>query len=720
MADSDKIFEDLLNRGHSAAWERDWEQAKTWYRRALEKNPDHLVALSNLGLAYYELGEYDEALKIYLQHAKKAPEDPVPFEKLGQIYEKKGKSEKAVKYALYAGELYVKIREINRAIENWVRATRNDPQNLQAHSRLALVYERLGQKQQAVREYLIIASLYQHNNDQENAIRSVEHALALMPDNQKAQRASELLKTGELLPFPILSPEALSEAEREQPASIMDTGEHLVTAGADPIQETHHMALRILADTLFEESALDTQQSETASHRGIQGIMEGARNLISRPTDHGRITAHLRQALEMQTTGEEVHAAEDLEKAITAGLTNPAAFFELGYLRAQEARLESAIRALQKAAPYQEYSLAAHLLLGQLYRKMERVTEAAQEYLLALRVADMLTLTDNQWKVIDQLYEPIIETLKKQTELQVNVQICENIEGLLIRKDWRNHLVEVRERLNAGSQSGQLTPLAEMVTHTESGNLVDALNKIYQLAREGHSRSAMEEAFFVLQLTPGYLPLHTYVGDMLYKEGQVEDAVNKYIIVARTYEARNEPDRAIEVYRRIIELVPMADTPRRGLISQLLTMGKNEEAISETMNLADVYYHLADLEHARSTYLEGLNIANQSSIASTRQVQILHLIADIDIQSLNWRQALRLFEQIRSIAPSDEEARYRLIDLNMRLEQQSRATAELDNYLAYLEKNGKGKQALGFLNKLKQENAGWSEWLNPRVSQLTS
>jgi hypothetical protein len=98
----------------------------------------------------------------------------------------------------------------------------------------------------------------------------------------------------------------------------------------------------------------------------------------------------------------------------------------------------------------------------------------------------------------------------------------------------------------------------------------------------------------------------------------------------------------------------------------------------------------------------------------------LHLIADIDIQSLNWRQALRLFEQIRSIAPSDEEARYRLIDLNMRLEQQSRATAELDNYLAYLEKNGKGKQALGFLNKLKQENAGWSEWLNPRVSQLTS
>jgi tetratricopeptide (TPR) repeat protein len=118
--------------------------------------------------------------------------------------------------------------------------------------------------------------------------------------------------------------------------------------------------------------------------------------------------------------------------------------------------------------------------------------------------------------------------------------------------------------------------------------------------------------------------------------------------------------------------------------------------------------------------MQALDIASQNDLPAHKQVQILHLIADIDMQSLNWRKALQLFEQIRRITPDDDSARYRLIDLNMRLGQKEQAVSELDNYLAYLERNNKTRQAVAFLKKLDKENISWGDWLSPRINRFSS
>jgi tetratricopeptide (TPR) repeat protein len=719
MVVKEDSFRELMNHGHSAAWEKNWEEAVTWYSRALEKMPNQPNALANLGLAYYELRRWDEALRVYLQYAKEIKDDPMPLEKLGQIYEKKGMPEEAARLAFSAGELCLKTREIKRAIENWERTTKHDPGNLQAHARMALVYERMGKKQEAVREYLIIASLYQHNDDHENAILAVDHALAQVPESQEAQRAKEMINDGEPLPMPARSSEINNEMTNKSQKSVQKTGE-LRLKEEDPILETHQRALKSLADILFEEREMNTKPPERSSHRGIQTIVEGARSLFSRPVDHNRIILHLGQALELRTTGDNSQAAEDLEKAINAGLSDPAAIFELGYLRVLENRLESAIRTLQKVSHHQDYSLATRLLLGKIYQKMGRLAEASEEYLSALRLADKETVNEKQAREIDQQYGLVKETITQNSDKDANAQFCKNVEELFMRKDWRKKIEETREQLNAQAVDGQLLPLAEIITQSGDTDFVQALNKIYQIANAGYSRSALEEAFFLMQSTPGYLPLHTYVGDLLLMQGQMEDAITKYIVTARTYETRNEPDQAIDIYHRVIELIPMADTPRRHLIALLIALGNHSDALVETLNLADVYYHLADLEEARKTYMDALDIAGKGNFPVSRHVGILHSIADIDMQSLKWRQALELFGHICKIAPDDEEARYRLVDLNMRLGQQDQAVSEVDNYLAYLERNNETKKAVAFLKKLEKENSTWGVWINPRVSRLIS
>jgi tetratricopeptide (TPR) repeat protein len=203
MAGNPEAFQQAMNQGHSAAWDQNWERAAAFYRQAISADPNSSQALASLGLALIELQEFEEALACYQKAARVAPEDPIPLEKVAQLSERLGKLEIASQAALRAAELYLKNRDANKAIENWERVTRLDPENLPAHSRLAMVFERLGEKHRAVKEYLAVASLMQSRGDPEKAYQAVKKAIEILPENEEARQALNLLKDFKPLPRPV-------------------------------------------------------------------------------------------------------------------------------------------------------------------------------------------------------------------------------------------------------------------------------------------------------------------------------------------------------------------------------------------------------------------------------------------------------------------------------------------------------------------------------------
>jgi len=194
------------------------------------------------------------------------------------------------------------------------------------------------------------------------------------------------------------------------------------------------------------------------------------------------------------------------------------------------------------------------------------------------------------------------------------------------------------------------------------------------------------------------------MGELLVRQGLVQDAIAKLLAVARTYNTRGETHRAVDVYRRIIDFAPMDLAARNLLIGQLISMGQITDAINEYMELADIYYSLADLDMTRKTYSDALRLAQTSRLDRSWRVQVLHRMADIDLQSLDWRQALRIFEQIRTLEPNDEKSRSSLIELNFRLGQEHNGLAELDDFLRHLASTGQRKKAQSFLEDLVREN----------------
>ena len=702
MSGRQDLFQQAMNQGHSAAWDQMWDRAANFYRQALEEFPDHPQALTNLGLALYEMQSYEEALACYQRAAQASPGDPLPEEKVAQLFERLGNLEQASKASFKAAELYLKNRDVNKAIENWGRVTRLEPESLPAHTRLAMVFERMGEKQKAVHEYLAAASLLQSAGDLEKAVSAVNQAMKILPNSKEVVEALALLRDFKQLPKPSrprggTAPLRMAQVRKLEAPKQKDQPE----LTQDPILQARQRALTGLADMLFE--SLDEEPKGQNPRLGLQSIMRGASSR-GRPLDRTKVVLHVGQVVDLQTRERFAEAIEELNRAMEAGLESGAAYFDLGYLNVQTGNPEAAIPHLQIAVKHPDFTLGARLLLGDLHYQKQQLKEASIEYLEALKAADSQVVDKSRADDLRQLYEPLIEAHRQQADASAQERICDNVRELLLRPDWRDHLIRARQQLPSQEDGHTPIPLAEILTEANSGTVVESLNTIYELSQQGMLRSAMEEAFYALQHAPTYLPLHNYIGEILLKENRVQDACAKLMMVAHTYSARGEPQRAIDLYQHIIELSPMDMNARNHLIELLIEQDKDEAAIQQYLLLAEMYYSLADLEMARKTYTDALRFAQQSKVDRSWRVKILHHMADVDLQSLDWRQALRLFEQIRTLQPDDEKSRSNLIELNFRLGQETQALGELDNFIAFLNSTGQKEKIITFLQGLIQEN----------------
>jgi tetratricopeptide (TPR) repeat protein len=684
MSPSEEAFQKALNDGHSAAWDQDWTKAAACYRRALQEAPDQPRALNSLGLALYQLGEFTEALQVYQQVARLSADDPVPLEKVAQISERLGEIGSAVDAAMNAAESFLRQRDIEKAIENWSRVTELRPEQALAHSRLATAHEHLGHKQRAVTEYLAVAGLLQRAGKADKAQEIVRKAAQLLPSSPEARQAMSLLRTGQLLPQPVRAKGGTGALRLEKVKQLQKPKED-EAAPLDPISEASNKALTKLAEILFDYSDDSPSGRE---RRGLAAIMKGTGQLSMRNAEQTKVVLHLGQAIDAQATGQDATAADEL------------------------------IRHLAHAVQHRDYGLGARLLLGEILFKKGLYQDASLEYLQALRLADASTVPEAQADEIREQYEPFIDTQQAQKDADISRRLCDNVRELLTRTDWREQVHRTRAETPRVEESAAFAPLAEVMLAAQSSGVVESINRVHQLARAGSLRSAMDEAYDAVQRAPNYLPLHSLMADLLMQEGRVPEAIDKLSVVAHAYGVRGEVAQASKLWRRIIELAPMDMSARSHLIELLMARGQVDKAIEQYLELADAYYRLADLDMARKTYTAALRVVQQSDADRAWNVHILQRMADIDMQRLDWKQAVRVYEQIRTLRPDDQAVRRQLLKLYTRMAQPQQTTAELENFLSYLEANGKADEAVPFLEDLAREHEDQHMFRRALAAQL--
>jgi tetratricopeptide (TPR) repeat protein len=697
MAGNRKTFEEAMQDGAQAAWSKNWSEAITAYRRALTEFPNDVNALTSLGDAYLGAGQFEAALGPYQRVSESTPDDPTVYERIGEILEKLGREKPASQAYLASAERYLSQQQTaHLASERWHDAVRVWPDNLQAHVKLLQYYQKQRQVREAVGECLTLARIYGAQGQNDYAIQVCQHGLKLAPQDAEVSAILERLRRGEPIGAEPEEPELLQvepddlfgSLEGTMDASMLDFGAALggepEEERGSPIEITRQKALSDLAESFFEE--------EVAAPPGVVPKLSKA-----------EIDGLIGRAIDFQTRGKVDEAIDAYEKVAEAGAERVAVSFNLGLLYQEKLRFDEAIAQFERTVSHPEYTLGSHFALGECYRARGRIDEALEHFVEVLKIVDLATVQREQADDLIQLYESLADSYIAKGEQEQALEFTNSLVGLLSDKGWEDKVVQARQRLDALAQEGPTLSLAEVLVMPGSEHILESVALSQEYTKRGMFYAALEECYYALDYAPVYLPIHRQMAQVLVSMGNIESAVSKLVVIADTYQMRGDPRPAMAVYQHALKLAPMDTAMRSKLIDLLVSHGEIDKALENYMILADSFYHLAQIDRAREIYQQALKLAPRGSTGKRWEVRILHKMGDIDMQHVDWKRAIEAYERIRDLAPDDERARLTLMDLYYRFNRSEGAVAELDSLLKVYREGGKTQRIFAILEDAVSE-----------------
>jgi tetratricopeptide (TPR) repeat protein len=471
----------------------------------------------------------------------------------------------------------------------------------------------------------------------------------------------------------------------------------------NPLETARELALAKLADLLFDIGD-DEADTRVDSSRQTGSLLKKAIDPFRNARDSkSQIIAYLGQAIDLHSKGDANGAAAYYEKAQRTGMEHGALYLSLGGIYFDTERYEEAIKQFQPATSHLDYAAGAHFGLGLSYGRDGDMKNAISHLLDCLRLVDMTTVPARQADALSGLYENFHESLGRNENEEELVKIGESLVAFLSGEDWQQRVQQARQQLNAQQEGGAITPLADILSMPGAEHAMESLSLIDKYLAKRWYDTAMDEAHRAVEHAPTYLPLHIKMGEILLTMNQTEAAVEKYTAIAEVYQVRGEPVRAGKMYEQVVRLMPMDLEKRTKLINLLNAQGRTEDAIHHYMEMADAHQDLADLDKARQTYAEALRLAGSPGVDRKLAIQILHHIGDIDVQKLDFRTALRTYEQLKGLNPADENARFQIINLHFRLGQIRQAIAETDDLIRFYLGNNALSKIVVLLEGLVQE-----------------
>ncbi len=689
MAGNRAIYEEAVRRGAARAWEQRWEEAIAAYQQALAEFPDEPDALSGLGMALAGAGRAEEALPVLQRASSLAQENPVLQEHLARVLERLGRPQEAAQAYLQAADLYVRQQAQSLAVERWKDAVRADPTSIPAHVNLLRFYLSQQKHREAIAEYIALATIYRDQGEREKALDLCQYALKLDPHHPDVLALMDALRygvpttvgTGPLESFGATLPEEAPEEE------------------GSPVETARRAALAQLAEVVFEETPPQTGP------------------LILRPLSKREIDTLISRAIDCQARGEVDEAIACYEEVLRGGVIEPAVNFNLGLLYQQKLELDKAIAQFQQSASSPQYRLGSLFALGECYRALGRIDEALAHFLEVLKIVDLSTVRQDQADDLIRLYDELAQTYAARGEREQAVEFINTLISFLSARGWEDKVHQARQRLDLLSREGPVLSLAEMLAVPGSERVIQSLGLAQEYLRRGKAQAAMDELMSAVERAPTFLPIHRQIGETLVAMGRTEQAVGKFLAIADTYRVRGNFSQAVAMYERALRLAPMNIPARLKLIDLLVSLGEIDRALEQYLTLGDAYYQMAQLDQAREKYSEALQLAPRGSPDRRWEVKFLHRIGDIDLQRVEWRRAVSVYERIRDLAPDDEKARFTLMDLYERLGRPDRAIAELDGLLRHYLQAGKAQKAVPVLEKRVQEKPE-SIPLRARLAQL--
>ncbi|NJL94161.1 MAG: tetratricopeptide repeat protein [Anaerolineae bacterium] len=649
MAGDQQRFQQAMEAGTNATWDENWTKAVEAFMVAVKEFPQEVQAVNSLGFALYQAGRLEDALRVYGQAHRLASDDPIPVEKSADVLERLGRASEAAKQYLTVAEIYLQRQDLEKAIDNWKRATHITPGLVKIHQRMAQAYIRLGNRIEAANQYLKMAYHFQKASNQPLALQVLERAQQLLPKEPTILNAITAVRANTELSADLAIKRKPSPAELEAEEPIV--GVDVTIADADrrgPIGDAVEVSMEQLATAVFESGNLD-----------LSGAMA-------------------MQAIEM-------HRATIHDQAISAylqseqgGLRTASLYLNLGALYVDAQQWDKAIEYLQKVSGDLLMTAGATHGIALAYIGKEDWRQALRHLTNTLRLVDMsLARTDEEQSQLAEIYNRLARLAQDATEDTLKT-LSKKFAQRLTGVDWKRRVRQTRQQLEDAFSQGTDNVL-EVVA--QSDDVIDAMSRIDDYVAQRRFILAMDEAHYVIERAPEYLEAHLRIANVLMEMNQVQKAIAKYNLIAQTYMARGNLHKTADILNRVIKVAPADVRLRENLIELLESQERHADALEQYIQLAETHRDLSDLSSARTIFDQALKLAQRINAPLSTQMRIMHALAHIDRDRLDLRGALRTYQRILEQQADDLDARRAAVDIHFRLNNSVQAMQELDRLL---------------------------------------
>lgn len=670
---SQMIFNQAMQQGDAAAWDSDWEAAIQAYMTALRQYPSSPLACNSLGYALYQAGRLEEALRVFGQSQKLDPDDPLPVEKSADVLERMGRAQDAARQYLNVAEIYLGQHDLVKAIDNWRRATDITPGLLKIHQKLAMAYERTGQRAEAIYQYMQLATQFQQANRNDIALQALERALRLDSKNPNILNAITAVRANrEISPNLVKAPAPDgSNTPQDTPDAIDDLLDVADAHESGPIGDAVELALEQLATNVFESGMMDAT--------GASAI----------------------QAIEMHRAGFIEEALPAYQQALKAGMNTPALHMNLGVLLVEDEQYDAALASLSQIKDSHVLEAGARHAISYVYIATGRWQEAAEELIDTLRHVELsLVLDEDEADELRGVYNKL-RGLVGQSDGQTLENFSIRLFEMLTGADWKRRVVQTRNRLEDLLSKDAKHALEDIA---KGETVMEAMHAIDKFIDQRRYNIAMDEAHRIVEKEPDYLVAHLRIAQILMDQNRIEQGIVKYNWIARTYMIRGDEHKAAEILNEVIKIAPADINLRMNLIELLEQQEQWDQVLHQYLELGKAYRDLADLGNARMTYAQALKLAKQREASMRRQLEIMHRLAQIDLERIELRSALRTYQEIVDFDKSDMVAYRQMVDLNYRLNNPVQALKVLDHLLQLYAKQKRGDLILEVLEQETQEH----------------
>lgn len=620
------MFEEAIRKANDSVWAESWQQAVVSYRRALAEFPDDVSALMGYAWALLNNRNLEEAIVAYRKLTQLAPADPGPYERLAEIMEKQGEEQYAAGFYLAAAQRYkgqnLSAKQTS-ALESTVRLK---PNNIRPWRELLEIYKSQHEINKAILAAMWLIFLHQ-STDRERAIEICRDMQKLVPHEPIIGQVLMTLQSNRVIPQPpsIGEEDKLQKEIRTLEADNQDSG--------TPVEIARQRALTKLADAIFSEDQFDVLGSQQAE----VGLLIG-------------------KAVDTQTRGDLKQALKLYEQLIDSGVSMPSIHFNMGLLYKEQMQFDKAILQLERSLADPEYVLGSHFALGECYQAQGRYNAAVTHFLEAVKIVDVATIEREHVDDLIRVYESLAQNLIHTGEPQRAEKVSKTLVDFLGQRGWGDAAMQARQRLDELTHTGAVLSLVELVSLPDADTVLRSIAIAQEYQRRGMIYSALEEIMHTLSEVPEYLPLHQLLATILWENNDTEAAIQKLHIIARTYEIRGQTMQALSTYQYLLQIAPLDIAVHWRVVEMLIQFGRIDDALNQYLQISDAYYQLAQPERAREVYTEALRLAPRGSAERNWSVRILHKMADLDLQRLDWQAAIKDNEEILRISPDDERA----------------------------------------------------------------